>query len=50
MKWIIGFPAGGAVDIVARIMAQVLFDNLPGALEQVRAGTMRGLGVTSPQR
>src|SRR6476619_1192004 len=28
---------------------QVLFDNLPGALEQVRAGTMRGLGVTSPQ-
>jgi tripartite-type tricarboxylate transporter receptor subunit TctC len=29
---------------------QVLFDNLPGALEQVRAGTMRGLGVTSPQR
>ena len=29
---------------------QVLFDNLPGALEQVRAGTMRGLGVTSLQR
>ena len=29
---------------------QVLFDNLPGALEQVRAGTMRGLGVTSSQR
>ena len=29
---------------------QVLFDNLPGALEQVRAGTMRGLGVTSPRR
>jgi tripartite-type tricarboxylate transporter receptor subunit TctC len=29
---------------------QVLFDNLPGALEQIRAGTMRGLGVTSPQR
>src|SRR6476469_683467 len=29
---------------------QVLFDNLPSALEQVRAGTMRGLGVTSPQR
>src|SRR5882757_5120875 len=29
---------------------QVLFDNLPGALEQVRAGAMRGLGVTSPQR
>ena len=29
---------------------QTIFDNLPGALEQVRAGTMRGLGVTSPQR
>ena len=29
---------------------QVLFDNLPAALEQMRAGTMRGLGVTSPQR
>src|SRR6202022_4550765 len=29
---------------------QVLFDNLPGALEQVRAGTLRGLGVTSLER
>ncbi len=29
---------------------QVLFDNLPSALEQVRGGTLRGLGVTSPQR
>ncbi len=29
---------------------QVMFDNLPGALEQVRGGTLRGLGVTSPQR
>ncbi len=29
---------------------QVIFDNLPGALAQVRAGTLRGLGVTSPQR
>jgi tripartite-type tricarboxylate transporter receptor subunit TctC len=29
---------------------QTIFDNLPGALEQVRAGTLRGLGVTSPQR
>jgi tripartite-type tricarboxylate transporter receptor subunit TctC len=29
---------------------QVMFDNLPSALEQVRAGTLRGLGVTSPER
>nr|WP_245283800.1 tripartite tricarboxylate transporter substrate binding protein [Bradyrhizobium sp. URHD0069] len=29
---------------------QVIFDNLPLALEQVRGGTLRGLGVTSPQR
>src|ERR1700681_4301915 len=29
---------------------QLLFDNLPSALEQVRGGTLRGLGVTSPQR
>jgi tripartite-type tricarboxylate transporter receptor subunit TctC len=29
---------------------QVIFDNLPGALPQVRAGNLRGLGVTSPQR
>ena len=29
---------------------QVIFDNLPSALEQVRGGTLRGLGVASPQR
>ena len=29
---------------------QVIFDNLPGALAQVKAGTLRGLGVTSPER
>ena len=29
---------------------QVLFDNLPSALEQVRGGNLRALGVTSPQR
>jgi tripartite-type tricarboxylate transporter receptor subunit TctC len=29
---------------------QLIFDNLPGALEQVRAGNLRALGVTSPQR
>jgi tripartite-type tricarboxylate transporter receptor subunit TctC len=29
---------------------QTIFDNLPGALEQVHSGTLRALGVTSPQR
>src|SRR3981189_2181812 len=29
---------------------QVLFDNLPSALEQVRGGALRALGVTSPKR
>jgi tripartite-type tricarboxylate transporter receptor subunit TctC len=29
---------------------QTIFDNLPGALEQVRGGTLRALGVTSPER
>ncbi|MBV9225582.1 MAG: tripartite tricarboxylate transporter substrate binding protein [Acidobacteriaceae bacterium] len=29
---------------------QVMFDNLPTALEQVRGGNLRGLGVTSGQR
>ena len=29
---------------------QVLFDNLPSALEQSRGGAVRAIGVTSPQR
>jgi tripartite-type tricarboxylate transporter receptor subunit TctC len=29
---------------------QLIFDNLPGALSQVRSGNLRALGVTSPQR
>ncbi|WP_414644822.1 Bug family tripartite tricarboxylate transporter substrate binding protein [Bradyrhizobium sp.] len=29
---------------------QLIFDNLPGALSQVRGGNLRALGVTSPQR
>ena len=28
----------------------MIFDNLPGALEQARGGSVRALGVTSPQR
>src|SRR6202140_5299951 len=40
----IAFP-----DIISN-KVQLIFDNLPSALEQVRAGTLRGLGVTSPER
>src|ERR1700710_2697355 len=40
----IAFP-----DIMSN-KVQLIFDNLPGALEQVRAGNLRALGVTSPQR
>jgi tripartite-type tricarboxylate transporter receptor subunit TctC len=29
---------------------QLIFDNLPSALEQARGGTVRALGVTSPKR
>jgi tripartite-type tricarboxylate transporter receptor subunit TctC len=29
---------------------QLIFDNLPGALAQVRSGNLRALGVTSPKR
>jgi tripartite-type tricarboxylate transporter receptor subunit TctC len=40
----IAFP-----DIMSNKL-QLIFDNLPSALEQSRAGTVRALGVTSPQR
>ncbi len=40
----IAFP-----DIISN-KVQLIFDNLPSALEQARAGTVRALGVTSPQR
>jgi len=29
---------------------QLIFDDLPSALEQARDGNVRALGVTSPQR
>lgn len=29
---------------------QLIFDNLPSALEQAKGGTVRALGVTSPKR
>jgi tripartite-type tricarboxylate transporter receptor subunit TctC len=40
----IAFP-----DIISN-KVQLIFDNLPSALEQSRGGTVRALGVTSPQR
>jgi tripartite-type tricarboxylate transporter receptor subunit TctC len=40
----IAFP-----DIMSN-KVQLIFDNLPSALEQSRSGTVRALGVTSPQR
>jgi tripartite-type tricarboxylate transporter receptor subunit TctC len=36
-------------DIISN-KVQLIFDNLPAALEQSRAGAVRALGVTSPQR
>ncbi|WP_315721561.1 MULTISPECIES: tripartite tricarboxylate transporter substrate binding protein [unclassified Bradyrhizobium] len=36
-------------DIISN-KVQLIFDNLPTALEQSRGGTVRALGVTSPQR
>jgi tripartite-type tricarboxylate transporter receptor subunit TctC len=36
-------------DIISN-KVQLIFDNLPSALEQVRGGSMRALAVTSPQR
>ncbi len=40
----IAFP-----DIISN-KVQLIFDNLPSALAQARSGTVRALGVTSPQR
>src|SRR6201998_206884 len=40
----IAFP-----DIMSN-KVQLIFDNLPSALEQSRAGSVRALGVTSPKR
>ena len=36
-------------DVISN-KVQLIFDNLPGALAQSRAGTMRAIGVTSPER
>ena len=39
-----------AIPDIISDKVQLIFDNLPSALEQVRGGTVRALGVTSPQR
>jgi tripartite-type tricarboxylate transporter receptor subunit TctC len=36
-------------DVISN-KVQLIFDNLPGALAQARAGNLRALGVTSAQR
>jgi tripartite-type tricarboxylate transporter receptor subunit TctC len=36
-------------DIISN-KVQLIFDNMPAALAQSRSGTVRALGVTSPQR
>ncbi|MBI5260759.1 MAG: tripartite tricarboxylate transporter substrate binding protein [Bradyrhizobium sp.] len=41
--------AAALPDVISN-KVQLIFDNLPSALEQVRGGTVRPLGVTSPQR
>jgi tripartite-type tricarboxylate transporter receptor subunit TctC len=41
--------AAAIPDIISN-KVQLIFDNLPTALEQARGGTLRALGVTSPQR
>ena len=40
----IAFP-----DVISN-KVQLIFDNLPTAMEQARSGTVRALGVSSPQR
>jgi tripartite-type tricarboxylate transporter receptor subunit TctC len=46
-------PYRGSAQAFPDIMSnkvQLIFDNIPAALEHVRAGNVRALGVTSPQR
>jgi tripartite-type tricarboxylate transporter receptor subunit TctC len=42
--------SAAAIPDVISNKVQLIFDNLPTALEQVRGGTLRGIGVTSPKR
>jgi tripartite-type tricarboxylate transporter receptor subunit TctC len=50
---IIHVPYRGSAPALTDLLAgrvQALFDNIPGAVGQVKAGKVRALGVTAPQR
>jgi tripartite-type tricarboxylate transporter receptor subunit TctC len=50
---IVHVPYRGSAPALTDLLAgrvQALFDNIPGAVGQVRAGKVRALGVTAPQR
>jgi tripartite-type tricarboxylate transporter receptor subunit TctC len=42
--------SGANNAISASLQVQLIFDNLPTALAQARGGSVRALGVSSPQR
>jgi tripartite-type tricarboxylate transporter receptor subunit TctC len=51
--WVVAVPYRGSAlampDVISN-KVQLIFDNLPTALEQARGGTVRALGVSSAQR
>jgi tripartite-type tricarboxylate transporter receptor subunit TctC len=53
---IVGFPAGGATDVVARLMGQWLAERLggsfvlPASIAHIKAGKLRALAVTTAMR
>ena len=50
---IVHVPYRGSAPALTDLLAgrvQALFDNIPGAVGQIRAGKVRPLGVTAPQR
>ena len=50
---IVHVPYRGSAPALTDLIAgrvQALFDNIPGAVGQIRAGKVRALGVTAPQR
>jgi tripartite-type tricarboxylate transporter receptor subunit TctC len=50
---IVHVPYRGSAPALTDLLAgrvQTLFDNIPGAVGQIKAGKVRALGVTAPQR
>src|SRR5215831_2893635 len=43
-------PRLGALQDLLTNRVQVMFDNLPGSVEHIKAGTLRALGVTAGKR